>query len=139
VSFTSCFLLRNTCTDRSIGFQKRMNALNTRNRGEQTEEQKTARLRMALFPVGSEVLFVDEELWVPVVKINKVHILPGVPQLFQRLLKGLQEYITLPPISEKSTRILIHTELPESHIAPFLTKLAKRLESEDIKVGSYPK
>lgn len=29
---------------------------------DQTEEQKTARLRMALFPVGAEVLFVREEL-----------------------------------------------------------------------------
>jgi hypothetical protein len=32
------------------------------NVAEQTEEQKIARNRMALFPVGAEVLFVDEEL-----------------------------------------------------------------------------
>lgn len=43
---------------------KRMEALSKRryNLGEQTEEQKTARLRMALFPVGAEVLFVKEDL-----------------------------------------------------------------------------
>ena len=39
-------------------------AMNTRARGEQTEEQKTARLRMALFPKGADVLFVHEELYV---------------------------------------------------------------------------
>lgn len=35
------------------------------NMDEQTEEQKTARLRMALFPKGAEVLFVQEDLCVP--------------------------------------------------------------------------
>lgn len=32
------------------------------NLADQTEEQKLARLRMALFPEGAEVLFVVEEL-----------------------------------------------------------------------------
>lgn len=32
-------------------------------KGEQTAEQKLARERMALFPVGAEVLFVKEELY----------------------------------------------------------------------------
>ena len=41
-----------------------MMAMNTRARGEQTEEQKTARLRMALFPKDADVLFVHEELYV---------------------------------------------------------------------------
>jgi hypothetical protein len=31
---------------------------------EQTEEQQTARKRMALFPEKSEVLFVAEDIWV---------------------------------------------------------------------------
>ena len=34
------------------------------NMGAQTEEQKTARLRMALFPVGAEILHVREDLCV---------------------------------------------------------------------------
>lgn len=41
---------------------KRMGAMNSRARGEQNEEQKTARLRMALFPKGSVPFFVHEEL-----------------------------------------------------------------------------
>lgn len=85
--------------------------MNTRNRGPQTEEQKTARLRMALFPVESEVIFCTSDLWVPIVKVaGKVHIFPGVPRLFQALLTGLAgRYIPLPPSSEIPYRILVHT------------------------------
>ncbi|KAL8284109.1 hypothetical protein RQP46_004858 [Phenoliferia psychrophenolica] len=111
------------------------------NLGEQTEEQKIARNRMALFPIGSEILFVKEELWVPVVRVaGKVCILPGVPTLFQQLLTGLcARFVKLPPTSSKPFRLLIHTELPESSIAPFLTKLQLKVKAEQIRVGSYPK
>ncbi|GAA6048167.1 hypothetical protein JCM3770_003693 [Rhodotorula araucariae] len=108
---------------------------------EQTEEQKMARLRMALFPKEAEVLFVQEDLWVPVVRVGgKVCILPGVPRLFERLVEGLAaHYIPLPPSSEKPYRVLVHTKLPESSIAPFLTTLQERVKKELIRVGSYPK
>lgn len=101
---------------------------------EQTEEQKTARNRMALFPKGAEVLFVQDDLWVPVVRVNgNVCILPGVPSLFERLLIALtSRYIPLPPSTEKPTRVLVHTTLPESSIAPFLTKLAEKTKNEGI-------
>ncbi|SCZ91871.1 BZ3500_MvSof-1268-A1-R1_Chr5-3g08189 [Microbotryum saponariae] len=126
----------------------RMVALSKRryNIDEQTEEQKTARNRMALFPVPTpktsvEVLFVDKELWVPVVRVaGRVCILPGVPMLFERLLTGLgSRYINLPPSSEKPYRLLIHTSMPESSIAPFLTSLHERVRKEGVRVGSYPK
>ncbi|GAA5836209.1 hypothetical protein JCM11251_007394 [Rhodosporidiobolus azoricus] len=109
---------------------------------QQTEEQKTARLRMALFPKdNAEVLFVQEDLWVPVVRVaGKVCILPGVPRLFERLIEGLiAHYVPLPPSSEKPYRVLVHTKMPESAIAPFLTKLAERVRKEGVRVGSYPK
>ncbi|GAA5915607.1 hypothetical protein JCM8208_001218 [Rhodotorula glutinis] len=111
------------------------------NMDEQTEEQKTARLRMALFPKAAEVLFVQEDLWVPVVRVaGKVCILPGVPRLFERLVEGLvSTYVPLPPSSEKPYRVLVHTEMPESSIAPFLTTLQERVKKELIRVGSYPK
>ncbi|KAK4050553.1 hypothetical protein OIO90_005020 [Microbotryomycetes sp. JL221] len=108
---------------------------------EQTEEQKKARNRMALFPTGAEVLYVQQDLWVPVVRVaGKVCILPGVPSLFERLLTGLMSrYVTLPPSSEKPFRFLVHTSQPESSIAPFLTSLQGRVKDEGIRVGSYPK
>ncbi|GAA5943466.1 hypothetical protein JCM10213_005492 [Rhodosporidiobolus nylandii] len=112
------------------------------NLADQTEEQKIARERMALFPKDdAEVLFVQEDLWVPVVRVGgKVCIFPGVPRLFERLVEGLvAHYIPLPPSSEKPFRVLIHTKMPESGIAPFLTKLAERVRKEGVRVGSYPK
>lgn len=66
---------------------------------QQTEEQQTARKRMALFPVKhSEVLHVAPELWVPVVRMKgRLCILPGVPRLFEGLLTAyMSHYVTLP-------------------------------------------
>ncbi|KZO94677.1 Molybdopterin binding protein [Calocera viscosa TUFC12733] len=105
----------------------------------QSEEQKTARLRMALFPKGGEVLFCNEDLWVPVVRLEgKLCIFPGIPRLFNEMLMGLAPYLPLPPSSERPFRHLIHTGRPESSIAPFLTELANRTKPEGIRVGSYP-
>lgn len=121
-----------------------MEALSKAKFADQTEEQRTARLRMALFPKGAERFFVDEELWVPVVTVGRaqkgglggVCILPGIPRLFQKLSTGmLSRYVTLPDASEKPFRYLVHTEMPESSIAPFLTKLAAETKAEGIRVG----
>lgn len=109
---------------------------------QQTEEQALARKRMALFPVKhSEVIHVSPSLWVPVVRMKgKLCILPGVPRLFEQLLTSyLANYIPLPPSSSKPFRVLVHTKMPESNIAPFLTTLQARVKAEGIRVGSYPK
>jgi len=104
----------------------------------QSDEQKTALERMALFPSKAEILFVGEELWVPVCRLEgKLCIFPGVPSLFQRMLEGLTPYLPLP--DSRPFRHLVHTSLPESSIAPYLTSLHKRLKSDGIRVGSYPK
>ncbi|KAK4687120.1 hypothetical protein P7C73_g3004, partial [Tremellales sp. Uapishka_1] len=106
--------------------------------------QKQARERMALFPTaesgkGSEILFVEAEKWVPVVRLGgKLCIFPGIPSLFQQLLLGLTPYLPLPPASSKPFRHLIYTAKPESAIAPFLTELQARVKKEGIRVGSYP-
>ncbi|KAL5514752.1 hypothetical protein ACEPAG_2068 [Sanghuangporus baumii] len=106
---------------------------------QQTEEQRIARERMALFPEKGEVLFVNSEIWVPVVRLEgKLCILPGIPGLFQRLLLHLTPYLPLPPPSERPFRHLIFTNEPESSIAPYLTSLQKRVKSEGVRVGSYP-
>ncbi|KAH8112272.1 MoaB/Mog domain-containing protein [Phellopilus nigrolimitatus] len=105
----------------------------------QTDAQRVARERMALFPAHAEVLFVHKDLWVPVVRLEgKLCVLPGIPGLFQRLLSNLTPFLPLPPPSERAFRHLIFTNAPESSIAPFLTALQKRVQGEGIRVGSYP-
>ena len=112
-------------------------------------------MALILIPLG----FVGK----PVVRLDsKLCILPGIPGLFQRLLDNLVPFLPLPPPSERPFRHLVFTKsvtqisayffclftrspfvpcnfsLPESNIAPYLTSLHKRLQSEGIRVGSYP-
>ncbi|KAI0046787.1 Molybdopterin binding protein [Auriscalpium vulgare] len=106
---------------------------------QQTEEQREARERMALFPEHAEVLFVGKDIWVPVVRLEgKLCVFPGIPGLFQKMLDGLKPFLPLPPPSERPYRLQIFTTLPESSIAPFLTSIHKRVSNEGVRVGSYP-
>ncbi|GKU01326.1 molybdenum cofactor synthesis protein [Fusarium langsethiae] len=110
---------------------------------------RRAKLRMAELPTDEsrdlkkQALFPQEDLWVPVSVVNgNIHILPGVPRLFQRLLEGLKSHV-LPRLTDpegKGThRVLFSTPLPESGVAEFLTTLAAKVEPKGVKVGSYPR
>ncbi|KAH6659126.1 molybdenum cofactor synthesis domain-containing protein [Truncatella angustata] len=111
--------------------------------------QKTARLRMVQLPIdesrdqSKQVLFPRDELWVPVSVVNgNVHILPGVPRLFESLLEGIKPAIIsrlVDPQGKGTTRILFSTPLPESAVAGYLTDLAAKVAPKGIKVGSYPR
>jgi molybdenum cofactor synthesis domain-containing protein len=106
------------------------------------EEVRNAQLRMATFPIGPNVdqLFVLEDSWVPIVAINrKVYILPGVPQLFERLLEGLRPMIE-PRVPKHSTmiRYFVNTKLKEAVIAPYLRRLQESVSDKGVKIGSYP-
>ncbi|KAI9464037.1 Molybdopterin binding protein [Lactarius psammicola] len=105
----------------------------------QDEEQRRAREKMALFPANAETLFVASDMWVPVVRLErKLCVFPGIPGLFQKMLDGLKAFLPLPPSSERPFRHQIFTSLPESSIAPYLTRLQKRVKEEGVSVGSYP-
>ncbi|KAI9758698.1 MAG: hypothetical protein M4579_002873 [Chaenotheca gracillima] len=109
----------------------------------------TAKLRMIELPwdesneQNNEVLFVDDSLWVPISVVNgNVHILPGVPRLFQQLLEGLRPHL-VPRLSDPEGkgihRVLFSTPLAESAVAGYLTELAAKVEPKGVKVGSYPR
>ncbi|KAL2691841.1 hypothetical protein Neosp_002233 [[Neocosmospora] mangrovei] len=110
---------------------------------------RKAKLRMAELPTDEsrdlkkQALFPHEDMWVPVAVVNgNVHILPGIPKLFQKLLEGLKPYILPRLVDPEGTgthRILFSTPLPESGVADFLTTLAAKVEPKGIKVGSYPR
>ena len=108
-----------------------------------------AKLRMIRLPIDtsrdeeSQVLFVNENLWVPISVVNgNIHILPGVPKLFTQLLDGLKPRL-LPRLSDPEGkgiyRLLFATPMAESQVAGYLTELAKTAEPQGIKVGSYPR
>lgn len=111
--------------------------------------QLTARLRMVELPTdeskdpADQALFVKEDLWVPISVVNgNVHILPGVPRLFEALLDGMKPLL-LPRLTDPEGkgvyRILFSTPLAESAVATYLTELAAKVEPKGIKVGSYPR
>ncbi|KAK6586756.1 hypothetical protein PZA11_000046 [Diplocarpon coronariae] len=94
-------------------------------------------------PLSQQVIFPQEDLWVPVACINgNVHVLPGVPRLFERLLDGLKPVLT-PRLSDPDgkgiLRVLISTPQSESAVAAYLAELAGRVEPRGVKVGSYPR
>ncbi|KAK3994892.1 MoaB/Mog domain-containing protein [Cladorrhinum sp. PSN332] len=107
-----------------------------------------AKMRMVELPTDSkrpleeQFIFPCNDLWVPVAVVNgNVHILPGVPKLFQKLLDGLTPIIRPrlgDPNGQGTFRIAIKTPLPESAVAGYLTDLNERVKSKDVKVGSYP-
>ncbi|KAI0458781.1 molybdopterin binding domain-containing protein [Xylaria acuta] len=110
---------------------------------------KTARLRMVELPIdesrdlNKQVLFPRDELWVPVSVVNgNVHILPGVPKLFESLLEGLKPFIVgqlVDPEGKGICRVIISTPLPESTVADYLRGLATKVAPKGVKVGSYPR
>lgn len=108
-----------------------------------------AKKRMIRLPMDTsrseegQVLFVDDSLWVPISVVNgNIHILPGVPRLFEALLEGLKPLL-LPRLTDpegKGTfRLLFSTPMAESAVAGYLTELAAKVEPKGIKVGSYPR
>lgn len=109
----------------------------------------TAKKRMIELPLDDsipyeeQVIFVDDNLWVPVNVVNgNIHILPGVPRLFQSMLDGLKPRL-LPRLTDPEgkgvRRILFSTPMAESAIAEYLTQLAAKAEPKGVKVGSYPR
>ena len=108
-----------------------------------------AKLRMVRLPIDKDVpddkqvLFVQEDLWVPISVVNgNIHILPGIPRLFEGLLEGLKSRL-IPRLTDPEGkgiyRLLFSTPLAESEMATYLTKLAAKVEPQGIKVGSYPR
>ncbi|GEQ72009.1 hypothetical protein JCM33374_g5695 [Metschnikowia sp. JCM 33374] len=113
-----------------------------------SKAQLGAFYRMATLPqpskdVSVSKLFTDQSLWVPIVGINEqVYILPGVPQLFKKLLTSLGASVKDRVISEKFTRFFVKTTTGESSLAPYLSALQDQCNSKHgngkIKLGSYP-
>ncbi|KAL5622040.1 hypothetical protein BROUX41_005985 [Berkeleyomyces rouxiae] len=107
---------------------------------------RVARERMVILPLdlnrdlSKQIIFTWDDLWVPVTVVNgNVHILPGIPQLFERLVDGLTPTISKRLDGQKTCRILISTPNSESAVAQYLTKLAALVEPRGVKVGSYPR
>lgn len=104
-----------------------------------------AKKRMVILPYDKnladedQVIFTSPDLWVPVAVVNgNVHILPGVPRLFERMIDGMKPKL-LPRLTDPEGkgvyRVMFSTPLAESAVASYLTELAAKVEPEGVKVG----
>lgn len=94
-------------------------------------EINAARRRMALLPRGCAVLPVPA-LWVPVVVVENVYVLPGVPVMFERMLHAVADRFT----GEPQHLVVLHTDAYEGDIAEVLTAAQDR--NPGVRIGSYP-
>lgn len=90
-----------------------------------------ARRRMALFPEGCEA-WTTGELWVPLVVVENVHILPGVPELFEQMLHAHAHRFSGLPL----WRVELFTDQFEGDIADTLDRA--QAAHPEIAIGSYP-
>ncbi|KAJ2352634.1 hypothetical protein GGF43_003707 [Coemansia sp. RSA 2618] len=95
--------------------------------------------RMALLPATAAVTYPCDELWVPVVRVRNVHVLPGVPRLFARLLTAYLPLVAAEAGAASGfVRALVPTRMRESLLAPILSRVQEKYAGHGIKVGSYP-
>ena len=98
----------------------------------QQEPLNDAMKKMAFMPEGASVIDVSD-LWFPVIVLENVHILPGIPQLFEKKFNSIRDRFAGVPIHLK--RIFVTRQ--ESEIAEDLHALLR--EFSELMLGSYPR
>lgn len=88
-------------------------------------------LKMLFYPESAQVYFA-KPMWLPLIRVENLYILPGVPSLFTRLLEAFSHLF----VGEKFYREIIYTNRYESQIAPDLSKIQTKFSRT--KIGSYP-
>ncbi len=96
------------------------------------ERLKEAHLRMADVPEGTE-LITGPGVTVPVMKVENIFILPGVPDLFQEKVLAIADRLAGTPYHVR----YVYVTLGEGTLAPILDALVSRFP--DVDVGSYPR
>ncbi|MDH5752124.1 MAG: competence/damage-inducible protein A [Deltaproteobacteria bacterium] len=88
-------------------------------------------LRMALVPEGAELIH-GGELFFPVITLDNIFILPGVPELFRLKFAAIKERFRATPCHLRE--VFLKTD--EGRIAQLLEKTAA--ENDTVLIGSYP-
>lgn len=95
------------------------------------EEVSSTQRKMLLFPTPCQVHFI-EPLWLPLVIVKNTYVFPGVPYLFEKMMKGFAHLFCGKPLS----RELVYTDLSESSIAESLKVIQEAYP--EVAIGSYP-
>ena len=88
-------------------------------------------LRMAEAPEGFELIECCDKYW-PVLAVENVVVLPGVPEIFRRKFESIRERFRSTPFAIE----VLHTSLDEGLLATHLNRLAASFPG--VAIGSYP-
>lgn len=91
-----------------------------------------ANLRIADAPRGADLVYGKDQMW-PVVCVNNVYILPGVPQLFRRKFVDIRDRFRTEPV----TIARVYIDADEGAIAKDLDAVVAAHPA--VKIGSYPR
>lgn len=94
-------------------------------------EISQAQRKMVTFPESSQVYFAEPS-WLPLIRVNKVYIFPGVPLLFKHLMHAHASLFA----GSKFYREIIVTNRAESTIAHDLDTVQNQFK--ELSIGSYP-
>ena len=88
-------------------------------------------LRMAEAPAGYECIECADRHW-PVLAVENIIILPGVPEIFRRKFESIRERFRTTPFAVE----ILHTSLDEGLLAAHLNRITAAFPT--VAVGSYP-
>lgn len=88
-------------------------------------------LRMAEAPAGFELIECCDRHW-PVLAVENLVILPGVPEIFRRKFASIRERFRSTPFAIE----ILHTSLDEGLLAMHLNRIAAVFP--EVAIGSYP-
>lgn len=98
--------------------------------GERTTE---GHLRMAEMPQGGELVASEKMSW-PVLRVENVWVLPGVPQIFRMKFDLLRDRLAH---GEPFQTRAVYTQCDEGEIAALLAEIEARFPG--VAIGSYPR
>ncbi|MBL9014549.1 MAG: competence/damage-inducible protein A [Myxococcales bacterium] len=89
-------------------------------------------LRLADIPAGAHLVYGKDQVW-PVVAVENVYILPGVPGLFRRKFVDIRDRFRTEPV----TIARVYIDADEGFIADDLDHVVAA--HPGVKIGSYPR
>ena len=96
------------------------------------KEPNASQLKMAQIPLGA-TLIDSGDLWFPLVVVENVYILPGIPELFRKKFESVRDRFRGVPFVLKR----VYVTQMESEIAEDLHAILQ--EFPDLLLGSYPR
>ena len=78
-------------------------------------------------------MWTTEDVWVPLVNLNGVYILPGIPRLFQGIINAHKDRF----VGGAAFQTLsVYTSMGEGDLAKIFGEVASQFP--DVRMGSYP-